>query len=1063
MPRSLKRLGLVLGLSGLLALLFVAALLGRLAMGPLSAGPLTPWIAARADAALPGLSLEVDDAALAWHPGSGRAEIRLGNIRLETSGGDSFAMPRLVVICAAWPLLLGELRPHSLTLEDAEASIDWSAARLLEAVETATGPPHGNGAKTPAVATPRLPQELRGALDRLGSTHMEAGVSTGRLERISVSFREIRLIEGRSGTIWRLPDARVSLARDAEGWRLSASGKLTAADNAKAVELAVAAKWEPAADTAGSLTLDLDELHLPPLAEGIPELVRLQGLDMPARATLDAHLDATGRLTAAALEMTAEAGELAWPGLYPEPRAFSGLRAGLRWMPEARRLEIKEVAVDFAPTTLALSGEMAFAPGTATPHLTLRGGWDAMSTSALVRYWPAGMAASGRDWIAQNIPEGQVREAELHVELGPEDWKTSPLPASAFHLDFRFAGLEAHVLRPAPPLLGAGGTARLTAETLTMQLEAGELDGLPVTGSTVTLSDLDDPELQWGDVRLRLSGDLPQVLRLVDHEPMGYVSAFGMSPDDVKGHADLEADLRFPLLNDLPLEEVGIDIEADISGFAIPDLREPGGFSDGRLSISVDGDSLTARGRGRLSGVPLQLVWREAFSPPAGTPSSRYDVAAVLSEDDLETLAIDPGPYFAGRMVARMSLFGNGPELIRGRLDADLTPAELDLDLLGWKKPLGKTASLSFEMDFGAGEAMPVENVAFESGEDRFEGMVTVDRATGDLRRAELDRLILGRTAVAGEILRGPDGGLTIDIAGPSLDLAPLLAEMELPNAEPGAPPAPPLDIRIAAEQGFGLDEVEFRNLNLGLSREGGFWRRISAHAGLGDDSGLSFDLGASRQEELRAVSAHADDAGKVLRGLGLFRLLEGGILDVDGHIEGYGGEAKVSGRARMVDFKLVQTPTMAAELVKEETSRLDEFVGEDGLVFDELVLPFTVGGGIIDLDDGRANGPDIGLTLEGQLDQGFERLNVNGIIVPAYRLNSLLGKIPIIGRIFTGGSGGGLFALSYRVEGEMDDPEVSIDPLTAILPGILRKPFEGSKGAVDSQKEREPDDQGGG
>jgi hypothetical protein len=45
------------------------------------------------------------------------------------------------------------------------------------------------------------------------------------------------------------------------------------------------------------------------------------------------------------------------------------------------------------------------------------------------------------------------------------------------------------------------------------------------------------------------------------------------------------------------------------------------------------------------------------------------------------------------------------------------------------------------------------------------------------------------------------------------------------------------------------------------------------------------------------------------------------------------------------------------------------------------------------------------------------------------------------------------LFALSYRVKGRTSDLDISVNALTAIMPGILRKPFEGSKGRI------EPDD----
>lgn len=81
----------------------------------------------------------------------------------------------------------------------------------------------------------------------------------------------------------------------------------------------------------------------------------------------------------------------------------------------------------------------------------------------------------------------------------------------------------------------------------------------------------------------------------------------------------------------------------------------------------------------------------------------------------------------------------------------------------------------------------------------------------------------------------------------------------------------------------------------------------------------------------------------------------------------------------------------------------------------------------------------------------------MNGIIVPAYRLNALLGNIPLLGGLFTGGKGGGMFALSYRIKGKVADPTISVNALTAIIPGILRKPFEGSKGTLDKV---EPDEE---
>jgi hypothetical protein len=56
--------------------------------------------------------------------------------------------------------------------------------------------------------------------------------------------------------------------------------------------------------------------------------------------------------------------------------------------------------------------------------------------------------------------------------------------------------------------------------------------------------------------------------------------------------------------------------------------------------------------------------------------------------------------------------------------------------------------------------------------------------------------------------------------------------------------------------------------------------------------------------------------------------------------------------------------------------------------------------------------------------------------------LNSFLGGIPVIGRLFSPERGGGLFAATYSVRGSLRDPAVTVNPLAALTPGFLRGLF---------------------
>ena len=64
-----------------------------------------------------------------------------------------------------------------------------------------------------------------------------------------------------------------------------------------------------------------------------------------------------------------------------------------------------------------------------------------------------------------------------------------------------------------------------------------------------------------------------------------------------------------------------------------------------------------------------------------------------------------------------------------------------------------------------------------------------------------------------------------------------------------------------------------------------------------------------------------------------------------------------------------------------------------------------------------------------------------SGTIVPANAINSLPGRIPIIGDLLTG-RGGGVFAATYKVSGPMAEPRVTVNPLSALAPGFLRNLF---------------------
>jgi hypothetical protein len=65
--------------------------------------------------------------------------------------------------------------------------------------------------------------------------------------------------------------------------------------------------------------------------------------------------------------------------------------------------------------------------------------------------------------------------------------------------------------------------------------------------------------------------------------------------------------------------------------------------------------------------------------------------------------------------------------------------------------------------------------------------------------------------------------------------------------------------------------------------------------------------------------------------------------------------------------------------------------------------------------------------------------MNIEGTAIPLSDINKILGKIPLIGDLLLGGNSG-LIAATYGIHGKTEQPEVIVNPLSVLAPGIVRK-----------------------
>jgi hypothetical protein len=64
----------------------------------------------------------------------------------------------------------------------------------------------------------------------------------------------------------------------------------------------------------------------------------------------------------------------------------------------------------------------------------------------------------------------------------------------------------------------------------------------------------------------------------------------------------------------------------------------------------------------------------------------------------------------------------------------------------------------------------------------------------------------------------------------------------------------------------------------------------------------------------------------------------------------------------------------------------------------------------------------------------------VGGTFTPLSTLNKLFSGVPLVGDIVTGPRREGVFAMTYALQGGLENPQLIVNPFSAITPGITRE-----------------------
>lgn len=1015
----------------LAAVVILVALFGiwRLMQGPIELNWLTPYVETAFDHAGIGLKVAVSGVRFGLDRTTQQLDLRATGVRVSLPNGAPLAsFPEMATSFALGALLRGRLEPTRVVVERPVLHLVRDASGSISAQI-------GSGDHAAPSLDPPMLKNLAGP--------REPDAALGLLRELSIRGATVRVDDRRSGHTWEAEGVDLAVVRSEKGVRGDFSLAVPMGNSLPEVR----AYYRYFADRQVlDLDLSIDGVQpddIPPL---IPELAQLQHLDAPVSGKLRTRIDlAHHQAMGSRLDLAVGRGRLRSDWLPTGSVAVEKGEVQVVYAPETSEARVEKATFDLGGGTRlvvdgtvdGISPELIKAPDSAHPpaHLTakLAGALEHVPFARLGELWPRALSPGGRKWVLANIHGGVLDEAALQasLDLDPATHAGTVVNTQG---SLRYHDLAINYFSGLPMARDVSGTARFTGDRLDFTPTSGQVKGLKLTGGTLQLSDLAEHE-QWATIDLAVAGPLRDALEVIDTKPLHYAHAVGIDPAQATGRSETQLHFKFPLLADLKLDAIEYGAKATISGASLGKVVLDRALTDGNLTLDLTTAGARLRGTARFDGTPAKLDADVPFHLKGGAHAV-YKVALTLDDDAQHRLDLDFAPdRLKGPIAADVTYRVEGPG--RGEATAllDLSKTTMAIPEAGWQKSPNQPGSAEVVLDLENDKISRISKVDVEAPglAGHFAAQLAADHK--HIAQVGIERLVVGNTEVSGTVSRRGSGWIA-DIHAPRVDARPLLKEAA--TGTPSAPSSQPLAVSAQVDRLVLGPHRELEKLTASLLRTNGVWQsgRVDGYYRNGHRLMLRFGENGSHH-----LSFQSDDLGAALQAFDIATGIVGGQLTIDGQFSQVGGQRTVQAHVEGQNYTLVHAPVMARLLAFPSLTGFASMLSGAGLPFSEVRGDFTFSGTRLTIDRVLAFGEAIGVTAAGWVDLDRDWLDLHGTVAPAYLLNSIVGHVPVIGLL--GGGSQGLFAANYRLSGASGQPQVIVNPLSALAPGILRQLFD--------------------
>jgi len=664
----------------------------------------------------------------------------------------------------------------------------------------------------------------------------------------------------------------------------------------------------------------------------------------------------------------------------------------------------------------------------------------------LYKYWGEQFVPKTRNWVVDNIRGGIVPRASLKLTVTEEDILRGRIEGNSLYADVNIKNTSLEIPQSKFKIDDIDGKIIFTSEKMDFKLDKGRFLSSDLKKGGVVISDINDSNKVAIKINGQLYGDVSNLIKISEFYSNQDISVQKKS-SITSGNAITNFSIDFPLGSKFSPDQIVVEGSSTISDFKFNDKKRKLEIDDGDFIAVFHNNELNVHGYGNLNEIYSHMDFN-------GTSlANSFSINFDATKEEIDNSEFSFLPITGGKV--NVLLKGE----IKGELESldgkvDLSKAIIEMPYLNYKNSENQESILEFKFN----KKSKVNNLKLNyiSDDMNFSGNARINVNNFEMESMNLPVVKIGKdTDMNLNIVKDKANVYDIKIGGKSIDLSNLFEINSSDVANYGGSNSEKSNIAdfnlvASLDRVVGRHDIDFSDAKIQLSCAKDYCGKIRFRSSLlSDNSNVVLDYMPVSAEEnigidgtVRVLSLKSNNAGLFLDATGINERVIDGKITMSSVTTGDNYDFR-DGKIIMKEFKVVKAVLLGKLLNIISIDILDLLQGA-GVNFKKMSGRFSYVDKVLTISGLRAKGTSLGISADGSVDMRNNKYDLDGAIVPAYFINSLPGRIPLLGSIIVGKEGEGVIASRYIVRGDYNDPTIIVNPLSMLTPGFLRNIWGG-------------------